>query len=141
ALAELDSKPQLKGFSTRVAWNQGDTIKESIANLMETLAWGGLLAFLVLLVFLKSWRLALVIALSIPLSMTLTLAVMFLMDETINLLALMGFTLAGGMLLDSSIVVAENVYRRHALGEHPEAAVVRGAGEVGLALILATSTT
>lgn len=141
ALAELDSKPQLKGFSTRVAWNQGDTIKESIANLMETLAWGGLLAFLVLLVFLKSWRLALVIALSIPLSMTLTLAVMFLMDETINLLALMGFTLAGGMLLDNSIVVAENVYRRHALGEHPEAAVVRGAGEVGLALILATSTT
>jgi multidrug efflux pump subunit AcrB len=141
ALAELGSKPQLKGFNTRVAWNQGDTIKESIANLMETLAWGGLLAFLVLLVFLKSWRLALVIALSIPLSMTLTLAVMFLFDQTINLLALMGFTLAGGMLLDNSIVVAENVYRRHSLGEQPEAAVARGAGEVGLALVLATSTT
>ena len=141
ALDELMAKPGMKGFTVKVAWNQGDSIKDSIGNLLETLAWGGLLAFFVLLVFLKSWRLALVIALSIPLSMTLTLAVMFLMDETINLLALMGFTLAGGMLLDNSIVVAENVYRRHALGEHPEAAVVRGAGEVGLALMLATSTT
>ncbi|MCB9932061.1 MAG: efflux RND transporter permease subunit [Planctomycetes bacterium] len=141
ALKDLQTKPQMKGFSVRTAWNQGDSIKESIANLMETLAWGGLLAFIVLLVFLKSWRLALVIALSIPLSMTLTLAVMFLMDQTINLLTLMGFTLAGGMLLDNSIVVAENVYRRHGMGEQPEAAVVRGAGEVGLALILATGTT
>ncbi|MCA8946367.1 MAG: efflux RND transporter permease subunit, partial [Planctomycetes bacterium] len=58
-----------------------------------------------------------------------------------NLMVLMGFTLAAGMLLDNSIVVAENVFRRHGLGEEPLAAAVCGAGEVGLALILATSTT
>ncbi|MBX3475417.1 MAG: efflux RND transporter permease subunit [Planctomycetes bacterium] len=141
ALAELQNRPELAGFSMRTAWNQGDAIQESISNLMGTLYWGGLLAFVVLLLFLKSWRLSLVIALAIPLCMTLTLAVMYFANQTINLLALMGFTLAGGMLLDNAIVVAENVYRRSSMGETPLAAAIRGAGEVGLALVLATSTT
>ncbi|MBE7492286.1 MAG: efflux RND transporter permease subunit [Planctomycetes bacterium] len=141
ALEELQKRPELAGFSMRTAWNQGDAIQESIANLMDTMLWGGLLAFLVLLVFLKGWRLSLVIALAIPLCMTLTLAVMFFANQTVNLLALMGFTLAAGMLLDNAIVVAENVYRRGSMGETPLAASIRGAGEVGLALVLATSTT
>jgi multidrug efflux pump subunit AcrB len=141
ALEELRARPDLEGFKITVPRNQSQSIKDSIAALMETLLWGGLLAFAVMLLFLKSWRLSLMIALSIPLSMTMALAVMFFMHETINLLVLMGFTLAGGMLLDNSIVVAENVFRRHSLGEQPYAAAVRGAGEVGLALILATSTT
>lgn len=141
ALEELKSKPELTGFSMMTAWNQGDAIEESISNLMDTLYWGGVLAFVVLLLFLKSWRLSLVIALAIPLCMTLTLAVMFFANQTINLLALMGFTLAAGMLLDNAIVVAENVYRRASMGEAAMAASIRGAGEVGLALVLATSTT
>jgi multidrug efflux pump subunit AcrB len=141
ALEELKSKPGMEGFDIRVSWNQGQSITESINNLLETLIWGGVLAFLVLIVFLKSWRLSLMIALSIPLSMTMALAVMYFNGDTINLMVLMGFTLASGMLLDNSIVVAENVFRRHSLGEEPYAAAVRGAGEVGLALVLATSTT
>ncbi|MBX3458510.1 MAG: efflux RND transporter permease subunit [Planctomycetes bacterium] len=140
-LKSLHARPEMQGFTSRVAWNQGNQIKESIENLLWTLFWGGVLAFIVMLVFLKSWRLSLMIALSIPLSMTMALAVMFFFDQTINLLVLMGFTLAAGMLLDNSIVVAENVYRRNMLGEQPYAAAVRGAGEVGLALVLATSTT
>lgn len=141
SLAELKNNPELEGFTSRVAWNQGQSIKESIENLLWTLFWGGVLAFFVMLVFLKSWRLSLMIALSIPLSMTMALAVMYFFDQTINLMVLMGFTLAAGMLLDNSIVVAENVFRRHSLGEQSYAAAVRGAGEVGLALVLATSTT
>lgn len=141
ALEELKKRPEMEGFTVQVPFNQGDSIKESIGNLFETLMWGGLLAFLVMLLFLKSWRLSIMIALSIPLSMTMALAVMYFADQTVNLLVLMGFTLAAGMLLDNSIVVAENVFRRHMLGEQPYAAAVRGAGEVGLALVLATSTT
>lgn len=141
ALEDLKKRPEMQGFTVQVPNNQGDSIKESIANLFETLLWGGLLAFIVMLLFLKSWRLSIMIALSIPLSMTMALAVMYFADQTINLLVLMGFTLAAGMLLDNSIVVAENVFRRHLLGEQPYAAAVRGAGEVGLALVLATSTT
>ncbi|MCC6464375.1 MAG: efflux RND transporter permease subunit [Planctomycetes bacterium] len=141
AVTALRANPELQGFEIVEAWSQGDAIKTSIQDLLASLLWGGVLAFVVLLVFLKSWRLSLAIALSIPLCMLLTLAVMYLYGETINLLALMGFTLAGGMLLDNAIVVAENVYRRHTLGEAPMAAAIRGAGEVGLALVLATSTT
>lgn len=141
ALEQLKKHPDMQGFIVQVPHNQGNSIKESIGNLFETLLWGGLLAFMVMLIFLKSWRLSIVIALSIPLSMTMALAVMYFADQTVNLLVLMGFTLAAGMLLDNSIVVAENVFRRHSLGEAPGAATVRGAGEVGLALILATSTT
>ena len=141
ALEDLKNRPEMNGFHVQVPFNQGDSIKESIGNLFQTLMWGGLLAFCVMLFFLKSWRLSLMIALSIPLSMTMALAVMYFADQTVNLLVLMGFTLAAGMLLDNSIVVAENVFRRHTLGEQPYAAAVRGAGEVGLALILATSTT
>lgn len=141
ALGELKTRPELSGFSMMVPFNQGTAITESISHLMQTLYWGGFLAVLVLLLFLKSWRLSLVISLAIPLCMTLTLACMYFLGETINLLALMGFTLAGGMLLDNAIVVAENVYRRHSVGEAPLAAAIRGAGEVGLALVLATSST
>lgn len=141
ALEELKARPEMEGFTVQVPFNQGNSIKESIGNLFETLLWGGLLAFCVMLLFLKSWRLSIMIALSIPLSMTMALAVMYFADQTVNLLVLMGFTLAAGMLLDNSIVVAENVFRRHMLGEQPYAAAVRGAGEVGLALVLATSTT
>lgn len=141
ALEQLRNRPELSGFSIHVQRNQGESIKDSIATLMQTLMWGGMLAFLVMLLFLKSWRLSLIIALSIPLSMTMALAVMYFADQSVNLLVLMGFTLAAGMLLDNSIVVAENVFRRHSLGEESFASAVRGAGEVGLALVLATSTT
>ena len=142
--ATLDSfvdEPKLNGIQSKVPWMQGDSIKDSIANLMSTLLWGAVFAVIVLLVFLKSFRFSLVIALSIPLSMALTLAVMYFMGETINVLSLMGFTLAGGMLLDNAIVVAENVFRRGQLGDEPLGASIRGAGEIALALVLSTSTT
>src|SRR5690606_4846563 len=103
AIAELSQRPEMNGFTILVPFNQGRAIEESIANLMDTLLGGGVLAFLVLLLCLKSWRLSLVIALAIPLCMTLTLAVMYFAGQTINLLALMGFTLAAGMLLDNAI--------------------------------------
>ncbi|MHC4839877.1 MAG: efflux RND transporter permease subunit [Planctomycetota bacterium] len=140
-LEELESKPFMSGFSILVPWSQSESIKDGIRTLIETLAWGGLLAVLVLTLFLKSWRLSLVIASAIPITMLMALGVMYFMGETINLIILMGFTLAAGMLLDNAIVVAENVYRRFAMGEQPMAAAVRGAGEIALALVLATSTT
>ncbi|MCF6228383.1 MAG: efflux RND transporter permease subunit, partial [Planctomycetes bacterium] len=140
-LDDLKDKPFMRGFHILVPFSQGEAIKSGIWTLLETLAWGGLLAVLVLTLFLKSWRLSLVIASAIPITMLMALGVMYFMGESINLIILMGFTLAAGMLLDNAIVVAENVYRRFAMGEHSMAAAVRGAGEISLALVLATSTT
>lgn len=141
SLDELRARPDMQGFQVSVPFDQGSLITDSIRNVLDTLLWGGLLAFIVLLVFLKSWRLSLVIALSIPLAMTMALAIMYFWGESINLLVLMGFTLAAGMLLDNAIVVAENIYRRATLGEGPAVSAIRGAGEIGLALVLATGTT
>ena len=140
-LNELENKSYMQGFHILVPFSQSEAIKDGIATLLETLAWGGLLAILVLTLFLKSWRLSLVIASAIPITMIMALGVMYFMGESVNLIILMGFTLAAGMLLDNAIVVAENVYRRFSIGEQPIAAAVCGAGEISLAMVLATSTT
>src|SRR5690606_1561565 len=72
---------------------------------------------------------------------TMALVVMYFTGEYLSMLALMGFTVAAGMLLDNAIVVSENIYRRLAIDRQPFQAAVIGASEVGLALALATSTT
>lgn len=137
----MESDPRLKGFKTRIGWLQGDTITTSLDSLFETMLWGALFAMVVLTIFLKNVRIAATIAISIPVSLTMAVAVLYLMDETINMLVLIGFTIVAGMLLDNAIVVAENIFRRRQLGESPSVASVMGAGEVGLAMTLATSTT
>lgn len=141
AVEQLQNDPYLKGFQFKIASNQGDDIVAQLKILQETLLIGGALAVLVLMLFLKRFRLALIIALSIPLSMTMALVTMYFAGEYLSMLALMGFTVAAGMLLDNAIVVSENIYRRLPLDNHSFAAAVRGASEVGLALALATSTT
>ncbi|MCA8938846.1 MAG: efflux RND transporter permease subunit, partial [Planctomycetes bacterium] len=140
-IEELGEDPTLKGVSYFSAFNQGDEIVSQLLILLETVAIGGALAVLVLLIFLKRLRLALIIALSIPLSMTMALLVMYFMGEIVSLFTLMGFTIVAGMLLDNAIVVSENIYRRFDIDASHQAAAVAGAGEVGMALTLATSTT
>jgi len=138
---QLQKDPYLAGFQFKMASNQADDIVTQLKMLQETLLIGGVLAVVVLMLFLKRFRLALIIALSIPLSMTMALVTMYFAGEYLSMLALMGFTVAAGMLLDNAIVVSENIYRRLSIDAHPFAASVRGASEVGLALALATSTT
>jgi multidrug efflux pump subunit AcrB len=137
----LREDPNLKGFSFVMASNQADDILTQLATLQDTLLTGGILAVLVLLLFLKRFRLALIISLAMPLSMTMALVVMYFAGESLSLIALMGFTVAAGMLLDNAIVVSENIYRRMAIDRMPFQAAVIGASEVGLAITLATSTT
>jgi|GEM_PF-4897321 len=140
-LEELRNNPNLAGFNINTRMNQGEEIVEQLATLQHSMLIGGILAVLVLLIFLKRLTLALIIALAIPLSMLMALVVMFFAGETLSLFALMGFTIAGGMLIDNAIVASENIYRRFDIDKNPAIAAVRGAGEVGLALTLATSTT
>lgn len=138
---ELRKDPSLKGFYYNMRFNKGDMIIEQLQMLQQTLLWGGALAVLVLMIFLKRMRLALVIALSIPLSMMMALIVMYFAGEVLSMVALMGFTVAAGMLLDNAIVVSENIYRRAGIDGDSYVAATRGASEVGLAISLATLTT
>ena len=138
-ISEMSKKDPRVSLS--VLFNQGEVIKDSIDNLTETALWGGFFAILILFVFLRRFRVMLVTSTAIPLSMLLTLVVMYLSGTTLNALSLMGLMLSVGMVVDNSIVVTEAIQRRRGLGEAAGLAAPAGASEVGLAIIVATSTT
>jgi len=122
--------------------NQGNFIERSIANVAQSILYGGSLAMLVLLFFLRNLRSTLVISLAIPISLIATFALLYFNGFTLNLMTLGGLALGIGMMVDSSVVVLENIFRRHQeLGELPAEAAVTGANEVSSAVVAGTVTT
>ena len=115
--------------------NQGNFIERSIANVARSVLYGGALAVLVLLFFLRNLRSTLVISLAIPISMLATFALLYFGGFTLNLMTLGGLALGVGMMVDSSVVVLENIFRRHQeRGEEPRRAAVAGTREVASAV-------
>jgi HAE1 family hydrophobic/amphiphilic exporter-1 len=122
--------------------NQGNFIEQSIANVARSVLYGGGLAIVVLLFFLRNIRSTVVIALAIPISMVATFALVFFGGFTLNLMTLGGLALGVGMMVDSSVVVLENIFRRRdENGEDSVTAAVEGAREVGGAILASTLTT
>ena len=138
---EASRDPELKAVDIEPVFIQGDTIRFSLEQVIESGRQGGVLALFVLLFFLRRLRLTVIIALSIPLSLFLSLPFMYFTGQTINLVSLVGLMICIGLVVDNSVVVAENIarYRRRGLGAY--AAALQGAGEVALAITLATTTT
>ncbi|MCW8902893.1 efflux RND transporter permease subunit [Sedimenticola sp.] len=122
--------------------NQGNFIERAIANVARSVLYGGSLAVLVLLFFLRNLRSTLVISLAIPISMLATFGLLYFGGFTLNLMTLGGLALGVGMMVDSSVVVLENIFRRQQeAGESPATAAVKGTGEVASAVIAGTVTT
>jgi HAE1 family hydrophobic/amphiphilic exporter-1 len=122
--------------------NQGNFIERSIANVAQSVLYGGALAVIVLLFFLRNIRSTLVISLASPISVIATFALIFFGGLTLNLMTLGGLALGVGMMVDSSVVVLENIFRRHHENhEEPAVAAVEGAREVGTAIVASTITT
>jgi HAE1 family hydrophobic/amphiphilic exporter-1 len=122
--------------------DQGNFIERAIANVANSVLYGGSLAVLVLLFFLRNLRSTLVISLAIPISMIATFALLYFGGFTLNLMSLGGLALGVGMMVDSSVVVLENIFRRQQeRGEAPAEAAVRGTGEVASAVFAGTVTT
>jgi hydrophobic/amphiphilic exporter-1 (mainly G- bacteria), HAE1 family len=122
--------------------NQGNFIERSIQNVARSVFYGGGLAIFVLLFFLRNIRVTAVIALSIPISIIATFAMLYFGGFTINLMTLGGLALGVGMMVDSSIVVLENIFRKRD-EEHaqPALAAAEGAQEVASAIVASTITT
>ena len=110
-------------------------------NVLDTAAWGGLFAVVVLFAFLRQWRMTFLIAACIPFTLLLTVTITYITGRSLNLLSLMGLMLAVGMVVDNAIVVIETIYRRRSLGAGVRAAAVGGVGEVYLAIMASTATT
>lgn len=102
---------------------------------------GGFLAIAVLLIFLRSGRSTLVIALAIPISIIGTFLIIRLLGRSINVISLAGMAFSVGMVVDAAIVVLENIYSHYQRGERPREAASRGTSEVWGAILASTLTT
>ncbi len=121
--------------------DSSEYIQSSIRNVGSAALWGGALAVLVLLFFLRDARSTAVIAVSIPVSIVATFVMIYFGDFTLNLMTLGGLALGIGMLVDNAIVVLENVSRRRGDGLPPLEAATDGAAEVTSAIVASTLTT
>ncbi len=121
--------------------DQSHFIEASIREVLSNALVGGLIAILVLLLFLKDLRSTLIIGLSIPLSIIATFFLMYRTGTSLNIMSLGGLALGVGMLVDNAIVVLEAIHRRREAGEEAFAAARQGASEVGRAVAASTLTT
>lgn len=141
-LVLLEQRPELAGqFHFLPIFDQGEFIQNSLDQLTDSAWEGGALAVIVLFLFLWRFRQTLLVALSIPISVVLAIAWCYFTGRSFNVLTMTGITLAMGMLVDNAIVVIENITRLRQEGVPAREAVVRGTGEVGLAVLLSTLTT
>jgi HAE1 family hydrophobic/amphiphilic exporter-1 len=129
------------GVQTIVAFDQSEFITHSIEGVVTEGLIGGVLAIIVVFLFLRNWRSTLITAISIPLSIIAAVVLLDRMGYSLNIMTLGGLTIAIGRVIDDSIVVLENIYRHMAQGEEPFAAVVNGSREVTIAIVGATATT
>ncbi len=118
-----------------------DYIRNAITNVGSMAFYGGILAVMVLLFFLRNLMSTFIIAAAIPISIIATFSLMYFSGLTLNIMTLGGLALGIGMLVDNAIVVLENIYRHRESGRIPEDAALTGAGEVTAAIVASTLTT
>ncbi len=140
-MEELKSHAKLEGLSFKLFWDQGEQVTSAVHNLQNSGLWGGLFAALVLFFFLRAVRITLIITLAIPLSLLATITALYFIGWSLNMATMMGLMLSLGLVVDNAIVIVENIYRKRQEGIDPRMASVEGAGEVGLAVTMATLTT
>ncbi len=138
---EFSKDPRLADFKIEVLFNQGEFITESIENLKNAGIWGGAFAFLVLFFFLRRFRMTVILNLAIPLSILVSLTVLYFIGWTLNIITMVGLMISIGMVVDNSIVVLENIYRKRAEGMNDRDSAAYGTSEVSLAITMATFTT
>ena len=121
--------------------NQGNEIEEAIAGLQDSALLGGLIAILILFVFIRRFALTAIMASMIPLSVLMATAGLFFKGESLNVMTFMGFMVAVGMVVDNSVVVCEAIDKKQKSGMDKFRAAKEGATEVGLAITTSTFTT
>lgn len=121
--------------------DNADFIRQVMYNLRVSSLYGMALAVLVLIVFLRSFRSTLVIAITMPLSLLATFILIFFQGFTLNIVSFGGLALGIGLLVDNSIVVLESIYRKREDGLPPKEAAIEGTREVSSAIIASTLTT
>ncbi len=130
-----------KGIDHKIVFDQAEFIEQSVDNVFSAAIQGGLLATLVLFLFLRDLRSTIIIFVSTPISIVATFALMYQTGTTLNIMSLGGLALGVGMLVDNAIVVLESVDRHKSFGGSLADAVYLGTSEVGMAVTASTLTT
>jgi HAE1 family hydrophobic/amphiphilic exporter-1 len=134
-------RTEFPGITLTVVAEQADFVVDALSNLGQEIVLGGALSLLVMLVFLRNWRLSLAIGLMVPLSVLVALVLLRGLDVTVNVLSLGGLALGVGLLIDNAIVVAEASARKHAEGVPMREAARIATEEVAGPLTAGTLTT
>ncbi len=138
--------PKLKKFLPEdikfsLVMDQSRQIETSTKSVTQSGLIGGLLAIIIVYIFLRNWRPTLAIAMAIPLSLIATFIPLYAVGYTLNLMTLGGLSLGIGMLVDNAVVVIENIYRHlEKIGKRKKAAII-GSNEIALAITASTLTT
>jgi len=130
-----------QGISVEEVFNTTDIIKSSLNQVSSSAIMGAVFAVLILFVFLRSLKSTFIIGLTIPISLVVTLMVMYFADLTLNIMTLAGLALGIGMLVDNSIVILENIYRYREKGAKLTASAILGTQEMINAIMASTLTT
>jgi HAE1 family hydrophobic/amphiphilic exporter-1 len=128
------------GVTLQVVRDDSTFIRESIHDVNTTMILGGILTVLIVFLFLNSWRSTVITGLTLPISVVAAFAAMKAFGFTLNVMTLMGLSLAIGMLIDDAIVVRENIVRHLQRGKDHVQAAEDGTAEIGLAVMATTFT-
>lgn len=130
-----------RGLQLEQVYDETEYIDSAVGLVQENILYGGILTILILLLFLRSGRSTLLLALAIPTSIVGTFLVLALLGRSLNVVSLAGLAFAVGMLVDNAVVVLENVYRHRQEGKSPLDAAIIGTTEVWGAVVASTLTT
>lgn len=140
-IERIGQDPALDGIELLVFHDQGKIILQTLEDLRDTGLWGGMLAFLVLILFLHRVSTTFAAAVCIPLSVLAACAVLFMRGSDLDCIVMLGLVLAVGMLIDNAVVIVEAIAAHSRRGEPPLRAAQLGAREVGFATIASTLST
>ena len=136
---QIKVSPEFQGIKVLVFDNQGDSVTDSIKELVAAGGIGSALSLLVLFYFLRHWPSTLMVTLAIPICIVMTLGAMYFFGITLNVLSMMGLLLGIGMLVDNAVVVVESIYQyREKWPDNPMRCAIEGTRAVQLAISAGT---
>lgn len=139
----IGAQPEMNGINLFLLEDQAEGVVSSLTDLLNAGLLGALLSLFVLYFFLRNVQMTLMVALAVPVSITITLGVMYFLGLSLNILTMMGLMLAVGMLVDNAVVVSESIATEREKSPEPEQTVVateRGVRSVALAVAAGTLT-
>ncbi|TVQ15682.1 MAG: efflux RND transporter permease subunit [Balneolaceae bacterium] len=139
-LQKVGELPQMSGIRIYEQFNQANGILSSLSELLKAGLIGALFSIIVLYLFLRQFRTTLIVALAVPFSLIVTLACLYFLGYSLNILSMMGLMLAVGMLVDNAVVITENIHRYQSMNMDRREATLKAVKEVGMAVTAGTFT-